>query len=51
MIVYNIFTEILQDALSAFDGDVDVDVLDHPVLNLFNYMVQFAYFCHMIRVI
>ncbi|XP_071935248.1 tobamovirus multiplication protein 1-like isoform X2 [Coffea arabica] len=29
----------VMDALSAFDEDVDVDVLDHPVLNLFYYMM------------
>ncbi|KAL3515535.1 hypothetical protein ACH5RR_022437 [Cinchona calisaya] len=31
----------LMDALSAFDEDVDVDVdvLDHPILNLFYYMI------------
>ncbi|XP_027106272.1 tobamovirus multiplication protein 1 isoform X2 [Coffea arabica] len=29
----------VMDALSAFDEDVDVDVLDHPVLNLFYYML------------
>lgn len=35
-----------QVALSAFEKDADLDVLDHPILNLIYYMVNQRLFCY-----
>ena len=36
----NKFLSWSQVALSAFDKDADLDVLDHPILNLIYYLVN-----------
>lgn len=41
-----LFTQFfsMQDALSAFDDDASLEVVDHPVLNVIYYMVAYQVF-------